>query len=65
VFVREVTGEGWPAVFSHGHPTHSGDSLPFLERMDGPAIALDLPGWGRSHRPSTRRFDYSFDCLAR
>jgi pimeloyl-ACP methyl ester carboxylesterase len=65
VFVREVEGGGAPVVFSHGHPTHSGDWLPFLERVERPAVALDLPGWGRSDRPSTRRFDYSFTGLAR
>jgi pimeloyl-ACP methyl ester carboxylesterase len=31
--------------------------------MRGPAIALDLPGWGSSERP--RDFDYSFAGLAR
>ena len=28
-------------------------------RVEGPAIALDLPGWGFSERPATDRFDYS------
>jgi pimeloyl-ACP methyl ester carboxylesterase len=65
VFVREVAGDGTPVVFSHGHPTHSGDWMPFLERIEGPAIALDLPGWGRSDRPNTRDFDFSFIGLAR
>ena len=65
VFVREVAGEGAPAVFVHGSPTSSSDWLPFLERIEGPAIALDLPGWGRSERPSTREFDYSMHGLKR
>jgi pimeloyl-ACP methyl ester carboxylesterase len=65
VFVREMTGEGTPVVFSHGHPTHSADWLPFMEVIQGPAIAFDLPGWGRSDRPSPRDFDYSFGGLAR
>lgn len=57
VFCRELGGEGTPTVFVHGNPTHSEDWLPFLERMRGPAIALDLPGFGRSGRP--RDFDYT------
>jgi pimeloyl-ACP methyl ester carboxylesterase len=58
VFYRSVEGEGTPTVYCHGNPTHSGDWLPFLER-GGRAIALDLPGWGRSDRPDPSRFDYS------
>ncbi len=57
-FYRRVPGEGTPTVYCHGNPTHSEDWLPFLER-GGPAIAIDLPGWGRSDRPDPRRFDYS------
>ena len=63
-FFRRVGGEGPPAVFVHGNPTHSEDWLPFLERLDGPALALDLPGWGFSERPD-RGFDYSMHGLAR
>jgi pimeloyl-ACP methyl ester carboxylesterase len=33
--------------------------MPVLERMRGPALALDLPGWGRSARPDPEGFDYS------
>jgi pimeloyl-ACP methyl ester carboxylesterase len=62
VFYRQVEGEGPPVVFVHGNPTHSGDWVPFLERMPGPAIAPDLPGWGRSDRPGG--FDYSMHGLA-
>lgn len=58
VFCRRVRGEGTPTVYCHGNPTHSGDWLPFLAR-GGPAIAIDLPGWGRSGRPDPARFDYS------
>lgn len=58
VFYRRVPGEGTPTVYCHGNPTHSGDWLAFLER-GGPAIAIDMPGWGRSDRPDPRRFDYS------
>lgn len=63
VFYRRVGGEGTPTVYCHGNPTHGGDWLPFLER-GGPAIALDLPGWGRSERPDPERFDYSMYGLA-
>lgn len=62
-FYRLVEGEGPPTVFVHGNPTSSEDWMPFLRRIEGPAIALDLPGWGYSDRPSTGRFDYSFEGL--
>lgn len=57
-FYRRVPGEGTPTVYCHGNPTHSAEWLPFLER-GGPAIAIDMPGWGRSARPDPDRFDYS------
>jgi pimeloyl-ACP methyl ester carboxylesterase len=58
VFYRRVPGDGTPTVYCHGNPTHGEDWLPFLER-GGPAIAIDMPGWGRSDRPDPARFDYS------
>jgi len=58
VFYRRVPGEGTPTVYCHGNPTHGEDWLPFLER-GGPAIAMDMPGWGRSDRPDPAAFDYS------
>lgn len=58
VFYRRVPGEGTPVVYCHGNPTHGEDWLPFLER-GGPAIAIDMPGWGRSDRPDPAYFDYS------
>ncbi|HEY8083707.1 MAG TPA: alpha/beta hydrolase [Solirubrobacterales bacterium] len=58
VFYRRVPGEGTPTVYCHGNPTHTEDWLPFMER-GGPAIAIDMPGWGRSDRPDPARFDYS------
>lgn len=61
---RSVEGDGPPTVFLHGNPTHSEDWLPFLERIDGPAVAPDLPGWGFSERPPRDRFDYSMFGLA-
>jgi pimeloyl-ACP methyl ester carboxylesterase len=62
-FYRQVEGSGVPTVYCHGNPTHSEDWLPFLER-GGPAIAIDMPGWGRSDRPDPSRFDYSMHGLA-
>jgi pimeloyl-ACP methyl ester carboxylesterase len=62
VFFREVPGDGPPAVFVHGNPTNSQIWVPFLERISGPAVALDLPGWGRSARPSD--LDYTMHGLA-
>jgi pimeloyl-ACP methyl ester carboxylesterase len=62
-FYRRVPGEGTPTVYCHGNPTHGGDWLPFLER-GGSAIAIDMPGWGRSDRPDPAHFDYSMDGLA-
>jgi pimeloyl-ACP methyl ester carboxylesterase len=64
-FFRRKGGEGPPAVFLHGNPTHSEDWMPFLERLEGPAIAFDMPGWGRSDRPPPAEFDYSMYGLAR
>lgn len=58
VFYRRVAGEGTPVVYCHGNPTHGEDWVPFLER-GGAAIAIDMPGWGRSDRPDPSRFDYS------
>lgn len=50
-FYRRVRGSGTPTVFVHGSPSHSEDWIPFLEQIKGPALAFDLPGWGRSERP--------------
>lgn len=64
VFVRRKPGPGVPALFVHGNPTHSEEWLPFLDRIEGPALALDLPGWGRSPRPDGRAFDGTMAGLA-
>jgi pimeloyl-ACP methyl ester carboxylesterase len=64
-FFRRLPGDGPPVVFVHGNPTHSEDWQPFLERLDGSALAFDLPGWGRSARPSPSEFDYSMEGLGR
>jgi pimeloyl-ACP methyl ester carboxylesterase len=58
VFYRRVAGEGTPVVYCHGNPSHGEDWLPFLER-GGAAVAIDMPGWGRSDRPDPANFDYS------
>jgi pimeloyl-ACP methyl ester carboxylesterase len=64
-FYRRLPGEGPPVVLVHGNPTHSADWLPVIERMTAPALALDLPGFGRSDRPDPERFDYGFRTYAR
>lgn len=61
VFARIRAGEGVPAVYVHGNPTHSAQWLPFMER-GGAAVAVDLPGWGRSDRPPG--FDYTMRGLS-
>jgi pimeloyl-ACP methyl ester carboxylesterase len=62
---RRVPGEGPPVFFVHGNPTNSEDWVPFLGRLSGPALALDLPGFGRSARPPAAEFDYSMYGYAR
>jgi pimeloyl-ACP methyl ester carboxylesterase len=64
-FFRRLPGEGPPVVLVHGVPTHSEDWVPILERLPGPAIALDLPGFGRSDRPPAAGFDYTMEGYAR
>jgi pimeloyl-ACP methyl ester carboxylesterase len=64
VFYRRVPGEGTPTVYCHGNPTHGEDWLPFLERGSGPAIAIDMPGWGRSDRPDPSHFLYTMHGLS-
>lgn len=58
-FYRRTAGEGPPTVFIHGVPDHSEQWVPFLERAAGPALAFDLPGFGRSERPPPGSFDCS------
>jgi len=59
VFWREAptTDSGPPVVYVHGVPTNSDDWLPFLEKTGG--LAIDLPGFGRSAKPSD--FPYSIE----
>lgn len=59
VFYRRLAGEGPPTLFVHGVPTSSEEFRPFLESMRGPALAIDLPGFGRSERPRPDAFDCS------
>jgi pimeloyl-ACP methyl ester carboxylesterase len=62
IFWREAPSAdgGAPVVYVHGVPTSSDDWLPFLERTGG--LALDLPGFGRSGKPSD--FPYSIEGYA-
>ena len=62
IFWREAapTDGGAPVVYVHGVPTSSDDWLPFLKRTGG--LALDLPGFGRSGKPSD--FPYSIEGYA-
>lgn len=57
VFYRRVPGEGTPTVYCHGNPTHGEEAIPLLEKIGGPGVAIDMPGWGRSARPD--HFDYT------
>ena len=63
-FYRRTEGEGPPALLVHGVPTHSEDWVKVMEAMSGPALALDLPGFGRTERPPPGRFDYSMHAQA-
>ena len=63
VFYRRVPGEGTPTVYCHGNPSHGEDWVPFMER-GGPALAIDMPGWGRSDHPRPDHFDYSMQGLS-
>ncbi|MGZ5412726.1 MAG: alpha/beta fold hydrolase, partial [Solirubrobacterales bacterium] len=64
IFFCRRGGEGPPAVFVHGNPTSSLDWVPFMERLEGPAVAFDLPGFGRSERPDPDRFDHGLGAYA-
>jgi pimeloyl-ACP methyl ester carboxylesterase len=64
-FVRRLPGDGPPTLFVHGNPTNSVDWIPFMERLDGPALAPDLPSFGRSSRPAPAQFDSSMESYAR
>lgn len=63
-FFQRTPGSGVPTVFVHGNPTNGDDWLPFMRELEGPAIAPDLPGWGRSERPDYASFDGTMNGLA-
>ena len=62
--IRRTPGEGDPVVFVHGNPSFSFDWDPFMESLSRPAIAFDLPGFGRSERPAPERFDCKMQAYA-
>lgn len=62
-FFRRKPGTGVPVVFSHGNPSHSAEWIEFMRRLERPALAIDLPGWGRTRAP--RDLDCSMHGLAR
>ena len=62
--IRRTPGEGDPVVFVHGNPSFSFDWDPFMESLSRPAIAFDLPGFGRSERPAPERFDCTMQAYA-
>jgi len=65
IFLRERGGDGPPTIWVHGNPNESEQWLPFLAATEGPAIALDLPGFGRSARPRPGAFDHSVGAYGR
>lgn len=55
-------GEGAPVLMLHGWPTSSylyRDILPIVGRSTR-AIALDLPGYGRSDKPANTRYSFGY-----
>lgn len=62
--LRRRGGEGIPTVFVHGNPTHSADWVPFMQALEGPSLAFDLPNFGRSERVGPERFAGDMDSLA-
>jgi pimeloyl-ACP methyl ester carboxylesterase len=62
--VRRSDGDGTPVVFVHGNPSSSWEWLPFAEQLRSPAIAFDLPCFGRAERPSPERFEATLEAYA-
>ena len=60
VFWREREGEGTPALYLHDVPLSADEWEPFLDADTGPAIAVDLPGFGRSGKPGSLPYDLAF-----
>ena len=55
-------GDGPPLLFLHGWPTHSGlyrNVMPALNTHRR-TIAIDLPGFGQSSKPTDVRYSFSF-----
>lgn len=63
--VRRSAGAGIPTLFVHGNPGSGFEWVPFAERLGGPAIMPDLPGFGGSERPAPGRFDSTMESYAR
>jgi pimeloyl-ACP methyl ester carboxylesterase len=68
VFYREAGPPGAPVVLLlHGFPTSSFQFRELIPRLADRyrVIAPDLPGFGFTEVPASRRYQYSFDALAR
>jgi pimeloyl-ACP methyl ester carboxylesterase len=62
--LRRSPGDGVPTLFCHGNPTSSADWLPFMGRLRGPALALDMPCFGAAERVGVDRFAADLDSYA-
>jgi pimeloyl-ACP methyl ester carboxylesterase len=60
VFWRERGGEGTPALYLHDVPLSADEWAPFLAADPGPAVAVDLPGFGRTGKPGSLPYDLPF-----
>jgi pimeloyl-ACP methyl ester carboxylesterase len=60
VFWRERAGQGTPALYLHDVPLSSDEWAPFLAAETGPAVAVDLPGFGRTGKPGSLSYDPPF-----
>ena len=67
VFYREAGSRDAPVILLlHGFPTSSFQYRELIPRLAGKyrVIAPDLPGFGFTNVPQTRRYKYTFDALA-
>ena len=60
VFWRERAGEGTVALYLHDVPLSADQWAPFLAAETGPAVAVDLPGFGRTGKPGSLPYDLPF-----
>jgi pimeloyl-ACP methyl ester carboxylesterase len=60
VFWRERSGTGTTALYLHDVPLSADEWAPFLSAETGPAVAVDLPGFGRSGKPGSLPYDPPF-----